>query len=121
MNVNNKKIINEYKNYLIKTIENSTEINRNIKDLKDINEYKKESQLALVKLETLSTEYKLYDKNYEEFRLAMGKYAIGISKSFKLKLSDSYKIKLIDEFIKLNEQFEELFRKNIMKDAYVWK
>ncbi|MGL5313063.1 MAG: hypothetical protein ACRC92_07430, partial [Peptostreptococcaceae bacterium] len=121
MKVNNMTIINEYKNYLIKTKENSTDLNKNIKSIRDINDYKIEAKQELEKLKELSAEYKLYDKNYEEFRIAMGKLALSISKSFKLKLDDTHKSRLISEFIRLNNEFEDLFQKNIMKDTYVWK
>ena len=121
MNINNRYIINEYKNYLIKNIDNSTEINRSIKSINDIKRYKEQSIIELKKIEDLSKEYKLYDKNYEEFRIVMGKFALGLSKSFKLKLNDKEKIELTNEFINLNMKFEYLLQKNIIKDAYIWK
>ena len=121
MTINDRTIINEYKNYLIKNIENSTDINKNIKSIDDIKNYCKEALLEFKKLEELDNEYKLYDKNYEEFRLAMGKFALGLSKAFKLKLSNKDKEQLSITFIELNNKFEVLFRKNIMKDVYVWK
>ncbi len=121
MIVNDRKIINEYKNYLIKNAENSTIINKNIKSIDDIRNYYNEALLQLNNLEELDKEYKLYDKNYEEFRLAMGKFALGLNKSFKLKINDKDKKELISEFINLNNNFEVLFQKNIIKDVYVWK
>lgn len=121
MTINDRTIINEYKNYLIKNIENSTDINKNIKSIDDIKNYCKEALLEFDKLEELDNEYKLYDKNYEEFRLAMGKFALGLNKAFKLKLSNKDKEQLRITFIELNNKFEVLFRKNIIKDVYVWK
>lgn len=61
------------------------------------------------------------NKNYEDFRISMGKLAIGINKSFKLNLTNKDKTELTNEFIRINEKFEDLFQKNIMKDAYTWK
>lgn len=121
MSINDRTIINEYKNYLIKNIENSTDINKNIKSIDDIKNYCKEALLEFNKLEELDSEYKLYDKNYEEFRLAMGKFALGLSKAFKLKINNKDKAQLSSKFIELNNKFEVLFRKNIIKDVYVWK
>ena len=51
----------------------------------------------------------------------MGKFALGLSKAFKLKINNKDKAKLSSKFIELNNKFEVLFRKNIMKDVYVWK
>lgn len=116
-----RMLINEYKNYLIKSKINTTEINMNIKNVNDINLYKEESRFNLDKLEILSKNHKLYDKDYEDFRIVMGKFALGLSKSHKLNLNDQDKSKLNLEFLDLNDQFEELMRKNIVKDAYVWK
>ena len=121
MSINDRIIINEYKNYLIKNIEFSTEINRNIKSIYDIKKYYKEALEELDNLEELDKEYKLYDKHYEDFRLSMGKFALGLSKSFKLKLNDKDKSELTNKFIELNNKFEVLFKKNIIKDVYVWK
>ncbi|WP_296648664.1 hypothetical protein [Romboutsia sp. 13368] len=121
MRQDDRMLINEYKNYLIKLKLNTTEINMNIKSVDDINEYKEESKSNLKKLEILSKEYKLYDKNYEDFRIAMGKFAMGLSKSHKLNLNNQDKVRLNLAFLDLNDKFEELMRKNIVKDAYVWK
>ena len=90
-------------------------------NLDDIKKYYKETLEELNKLEELDKEYKLYDKHYEEFRISMGKFALGLSKSFKLKLNDKDKSELTNKFIELNNKFEVLFKKNIIKDVYVWK
>lgn len=121
MNQNNKSIINEYKNYLIKSKANTIKINMNIKSVNDIKEFEKISKENLSKLEDLSKEYKLYDKDYDDFRMVMGKLALGLSKSHKLMLSDKDKKRLTAEFLNLHEQFEDLMQRNIVKDAYVWK
>ena len=121
MTINDRTIINEYKNYLIKNIENSTDINKNIKSIDDIKNYCKEALLEFDKLEELDNEQNRYYNNYEEFRLAMDKIALGLNKAFKLKLSNKDKEQLSITFIELNNKFEVLFRKNIMKDVYVWK
>ena len=51
----------------------------------------------------------------------MGKFAIGLSKIHKLKLSDKEKLRLIKVFLEFNESFEDLMQRNIIKDAYIWK
>ena len=51
----------------------------------------------------------------------MGKFAIGLSKFHKLKLSDKEKLRLIKVFLEFNESFEDLKQRNIIKDAYIWK
>ena len=98
-----------------------TEQSHNIKSIYDIKIYYNEALVELDKLEELDKEYKLYDKHYEEFRLSMGKFALGLSKSFKLKINDKDKSELTNRFIELNGKFEVLFKKNIIKDVYVWK
>jgi hypothetical protein len=51
----------------------------------------------------------------------MGKFAIGLSKTYKLKLNAKEKVNLTLSFLEFNDSFEELMRKNIVKDAYIWK
>ncbi|MGL4913528.1 MAG: hypothetical protein ACRC3Y_13980 [Romboutsia sp.] len=125
MKLNDKKIINEYENYLLKLKLDTSRINRNIQIINDLNSYKNDSKLKLEKLERLSIDHKLYDKNYEEFRIAMGKFAVGLNKlDNKLdNLQINYKeIKnIVDIFLNFNDRFEELEQRNIMKDAYVCK
>ena len=121
MSGDNRTLINEYKNYLIRSNINTTNINMGIKDIYDIKVYEKEAKDNLEKIERLSKEYKLYDKDYEEFRISMGKFAIGLSKTHKLKLNAKEKVNLTLAFLEFNDSFEELMRKNIVKDAYVWK
>ncbi|RDY28172.1 hypothetical protein CHL78_006170 [Romboutsia weinsteinii] len=120
MNKSDRLIINEYKNYFIRKTSTAT-IYMDIKTINDIKSYEYFAVSSLEDLEELSTEYKLYDSSYEEFRIAMGKFALGLSKSYKLGIDIKDKEKFIDTFLNLNSRFEELERKNIMKDAYVWK
>ncbi len=102
--------IKYYENYLLKT---NKEIEKTLN--KNIDIYEKEAKVSLEKLLRKSKEYKLYDKDYEEFMMNMGKLAISLS---KLKENQSYYITI---FLQMNDVFEELQQKNIMKDAYVWK
>lgn len=121
MNKTARMTINEYKNYLIRSNFNTTQIYMNIKTIDDIKLYESSAKTNLEELEKLSIEYKLYDKNYDEFRIAMGKFAMAINKMDKLKIDIKYKAKFIEVFLNFNEIFEDLERKNIMKDVYVWK
>ena len=120
MNQNNKALINEYRNYLIMLKINTTEINMSIKSIDDINIYKEECRVNLNNLKVLSKEKKLYEKDYDDFRISMGKFAIGLSKFHKLNLSNKEKLILNKIFLQFNEEFEELMQKNLIKDAYIW-
>ena len=93
MNINYKNLINEYRNYLIMLKVNTTKVNMSIKSIDDIKIYEEECKLNLNKLETLSKDHKLYEKDYDDFRVSMGKFAIGLSKFHKLKISDKEKLK----------------------------
>ena len=121
MNQNDKIIINEYRNNLIMLKVNTTKVNMSIKSIDDIKIYEEECKLNLNKLETLSKDHKLYEKDYDDFRVSMGKFAIGLSKFHKLKLSDKEKLRLTKVFLDFNESFEDLMQRNIIKDAYIWK
>jgi len=120
MNQKIKTLINEYRNYLIMLNINTTQVNMGIKNIDDINIYKEECRLNLKDLEDLSKEKKLYEKDYDDFRISMGKFAIGISKFHKLKLTHNEKEILNKEFLQLSEEFEELMQRNLLKDAYIW-
>jgi len=120
MNQKIKTLINEYRNYLIMLNINTTQVNMSIKNIDDINIYKEECRLNLKDLEDLSKEKKLYEKDYDDFRISMGKFAIGISKFHKLKLTHNEKEILNKEFLQLSEEFEELMQRNLLKDAYIW-
>ena len=39
----------------------------------------------------------------------------------KQKISDKEKLRLTKVFLDLNESFEDLMQRNIIKDAYIWK
>lgn len=121
MEQNNKTLINEYVNYLIILKVNTTKVNMSIKSIDDIKIYEKECKLNLNNIETLSKSFKLYEKDYDDFRIAMGKFAISIKKFHKLKLSENEKIRLTKSFFYLNERFEDLMQRNIIKDVYIWK
>lgn len=45
----------------------------------------------------------------------MGKFAIGLSKFHKLKLSDKEKLELIKVFLEFNESFEDLMQRILLK------
>lgn len=108
MNINHKNLINEYRNYLIMLKVNTTKVNMSIKSIDDIKIYEEECKLNLNKLETLSKDHKLYEKDYDDFRVSMGKFAIGLSKFHKLKISDKEKLRLTKVFLEFNESFEEI-------------
>ena len=121
MDINYKNLINEYRNYLIILKVNTTKVNMSIKNTDDIKLYEEESKINLNKLEILSKDHKLYEKDYDDFRISMGKFAIGLSKFHKLKISDKEKLRLTKVFLDFNESFEDLMQRNIIKDAYIWK
>ncbi|MGL5346893.1 MAG: hypothetical protein ACRDA3_06055 [Peptostreptococcaceae bacterium] len=120
MNEIHKIIINEYKNYLIRNSNNSIEINNKIKTIEDIKQYSNEAKSEFEKLKLSNLKYKLYDKDYELFRIAMGKLALGITKSYKLQINDKDKKKLTCQLTSLHIEFKDLFQSNIIKDVYVW-
>lgn len=110
MNEYEQKLIDEYESYL----SNSKYGYKNTENLKN---YEKVAQQELKKLEKLDEKHKLYDKDYESFRLAMGRLASNLN---KLEESNQDRIKSTKIFMNLNDEFEELMQRNIMKDAYVW-
>lgn len=116
-----EKIIDDYRNYLIRMKVDIKKIYTNTTKIEDIRKYEKSAKFKLDKLEKLSEEYKLYDSNYEEFMIAMGKFALGINKINELSIDDKDNELFIDKFTGFNNRFEELEQRNIMKDAYVWK
>lgn len=121
MKVNYKKIINEYENYLLKLKLDISKISRSVQIINDLNSYKNDTKSKLEKLERLSIDHKLYDKNYEEFRISMGKFAVGLNKLDDLHKNNKEIQNIVDIFLNFNDRFEELEQRNIMKDAYVWK
>ena len=67
MNINHKNLINEYRNYLIMLKVNTTKVNMSIKSIDDIKIYEEECKLNLNKLETLSKDHKLYEKDGKQW------------------------------------------------------
>ena len=116
----NQNIVKEYENYLTKIEYNTEKIYNEIKSLEDIKTFQNFVKYELEKLKKLSTEYKLYDRDYEDFMIAMGKYSIGLIKMDDFML-DNDKDSTMDVFMKIHTEFEDLQCRNIMKDAYVWK
>ena len=78
MNQKRKALINEYRDYLVMLNIKTTEVNMSIKTIEDINRYKEECIGNLNDLEKLNKEIKLYEKDYDNFRISMGKFAIGL-------------------------------------------
>lgn len=114
------KILKEYENYLKKIEYNTEKIFNEIKSLEDINKFQNTAKYELEKLQNLSTNYKLYDRDYEDYMIAMGKYSIGLTMINDFILGNDKYI-AIDVFMKIHTEFEDLQFRNIMKDAYVWK
>lgn len=110
MDKHQQQIINEYVSYL-------TDVKEEYIEIDNLKIYEKDAHVEFKKLNRLDEKNKLYDKNYESFRLSMGKLAAVIN---ILEDSNSEKIKFVKIFIKLNDEFENLMQRNIMKDAYVW-
>ena len=73
MNINHKNLINEYRNYLIMLKVNTTKVNMSIKSIDDIKIYEEECKLNLNKLETLSKDHKLYEKDYDDWLRRYGR------------------------------------------------
>lgn len=121
MNKVDMDIIDDYKNHLIKSNINTAKIKAKINTIENLKSYEHCAKCSLKKLEKLSIEYKLYDSNYDEFRIAMGKFALGINKLDKFSISIKDKQEFIDTFLNINDIFEDLQQQNIMKDVYVWK
>ncbi|WP_455538404.1 hypothetical protein [Terrisporobacter sp.] len=115
-----KEIILYYKNYLIK--KKGANLSKvNIKSNDTIKEYMKDTKRKLKELEKLSEKYKLYDDNYNDFMIAMGKLAIYLEKIDELNENNQFNEKIKMEFLNMHNTFEELEQINIMKDVYVWK
>ncbi|MEG1411317.1 MAG: hypothetical protein RR904_06625 [Bacilli bacterium] len=120
----NKTFINTidyYKEYLQKKNIDINDVNINTKTLENIKHYEVDAKLELEKLEYLSEEYKLYDSDYNEFMIAMGKLAIGLYNIKDLSVDNNNEKMLIDIFLDIHYRFESLEQRNIMKDVYIWK
>lgn len=115
-----KEIISYYKNYLMKKIDSYMD-NMKIISNEDIINYEKDAKNKFKTLEDLSGKYKLYDENYNEFMISMGRLALGIEQLDEFKIDNKSKDRIINQFLSLHELFEELEQINIMKDVYIWK
>ena len=115
-----KEIILYYKNYLLKK-EKANLCEINIKSNENIKKYMENSRNKLRELEDLSEKYKLYDDNYNDFMIAMGKLALYLDKISEENKNDQYNEEIKIDFLNMHSIFEELEQRNIMKDVYVWK
>ena len=91
-----KEIILYYKNYLLKK-EKANLCEINIKSNENIKKYMENSRKKLRELENLSENYKLYDDNYNDFMIAMGKLALYLE-----KISEENKNNQFNEEIKMD-------------------
>lgn len=115
-----KEIILYYKNYLLKK-EKANLCEINIKSNENIKKYMENSRNKLRKLEDLSEKYKLYDDNYNDFMIAMGKLALYLEKISEENKNNQFNEEIKIDFLNMHSIFEELEQRNIMKDVYVWK
>lgn len=115
-----KEIILYYKNYLLKK-EKANLCEINIKSNENIKKYMENSRNKLRELEDLSEKYKLYDDNYNDFMIAMGKLALYLDKISEENKNDQFNEEIKIDFLNMHSIFEELEQRNIMKDVYVWK
>ena len=115
-----KEIILYYKNYLLKK-EKANLCEINIKSNENIKKYMENSRNKLRELENLSENYKLYDDNYNDFMIAMGKLALYLEKISEENKNNQFNEEIKIYFLNMHSIFEELEQRNIMKDVYVWK
>lgn len=115
-----KEIIYYYKDYLMKKIDGDID-NINVTSNKNIVNCEKNAKHQLKKLKELSNKYKLYDENYNEFMICMGKFALSIERLYDFKIDSKCRDSIIHQFLNLHYSFEELEQINIMKDVYIWK
>ena len=115
-----KEIILYYKNYLLKK-EKANLCEINIKSNENIKKYMENSRNKLRELENLSENYKLYDDNYNDFMIAMGKLALYLEKISEENKNNQFNEEIKMDFLNMHSIFEELGQRNIMKDVYVWK
>ena len=115
-----KEIILYYKNYLLKK-EKANLCEINIKSNENIKKYMENSRNKLRELENLSEKYKLYDDNYNDFMIAMGKLALYLEKISEENKDNQFNEEIKIDFLNIHSIFEELEQRNIMKDVYVWK
>ena len=115
-----QEIILYYKNYLLKK-EKANLCEINIKSNENIKKYMENSRNKLRELENLSENYKLYDDNYNDFMIAMGKLALYLEKISEENKNNQFNEEIKIDFLNMHSIFEELEQRNIMKDVYVWK
>lgn len=115
-----KEIISHYKSYLMKKIDSHMDKMKIISNENIIN-YEKDAKNKFKILEDLSSKYKLYDENYNEFMISMGNFALVIEHLDEFKIDNKSKDRIINQFLNLHDLFEELEQINIMKDVYIWK
>lgn len=114
-------LIDYYKDYIKKKDININKIYKNINNEETINKYYIKVTSELNKLEDLSKTFKLYDSDYNDYMIAMGKFALAIEKLLELNFDKMCEEDMLNSFVDIHERFEDLEQINIMKDVYVWK
>ena len=114
-------LIDYYKDYIKKKDISTNKIYKNINNKETINKYYVKVTSELNKLEDLSKTFKLYDSDYNDFMIAMGKFALAIEKLLDLNFDKICEEDMLNSFVNIHERFEDLEQINIMKDVYVWK
>ena len=114
-------LIDYYKDYIKKKDININKIYKNINNEETINKYYIKVASELNKLEDLSKTFKLYDSDYNDYMIAMGKFALAIEKLLELNFDKMCEEDMLNSFVDIHERFEDLEQINIMKDVYVWK
>ena len=112
-----KELILYYKAYLNKKNKDN-DIYINNQSSKNIENLVIKTKKELKTLKNLSEKYKLYDENYNEFMISMGKLALSIE--MHEKYEGNLKL-IIKDFENMHNDFEILEQINIMKDVYTWK
>lgn len=114
-------LIDYYKDYIKKKDISINKIYKNINNEETINKYYIKVTSELNKLEDLSKTFKLYDSDYNDYMIAMGKFALAIEKLLELNFDKMCEEDMLNSFVDIHERFEDLEQINIMKDVYVWK
>lgn len=114
-------LIDYYKDYIKKKHISINNIYKNINNEETINKYYIKVASELNKLEDLSKTFKLYDSDYNDYMIAMGKFALAIEELLELDFDKMCEEDILNSFVDIHERFEDLEQINIMKDVYVWK
>ena len=114
-------LIDYYKDYIKKKDISINKIYKNINNEETINKYYIKVTSELNKLEDLSKTFKLYDSDYNDYMIAMGKFALAIEELLELDFDKMCEEDILNSFVDIHERFEDLEQINIMKDVYVWK